>query len=314
MSRRVVIVISIIVVLSILIAIGLFFVTSLNKEQSAQPAPDSTSNTGLTSNDNNVDPLADTDNDGLNNTQEALWGTNPNNPDTDGDQYKDGDEVANCHNPLVPAPKDKLANCSPGDTNNPASSVATAGTSDPFFPTPVKKIGGDINLTQAYATALKDSDKSPVTFSQFIANQPIITDLPTVNDKAIKTAPESVGNVSQYMITAGNLDSITDKQRLSIAIKDFLESRNPYGFTTLAESVDALQSRLKVVAVPPSALEYEKTLLAYTEILSATLRQIADYQNDQVKALVAIRQLDAIDRQYYPQIVQARESLLNPTN
>jgi uncharacterized repeat protein (TIGR01451 family) len=36
---------------------------------------------------------ADPDNDGLTNTQEAAAGTNPNNPDTDGDGLKDGEEV-----------------------------------------------------------------------------------------------------------------------------------------------------------------------------------------------------------------------------
>jgi hypothetical protein len=36
---------------------------------------------------------ADNDGDGLPNGAELLFGTNPNNPDTDGDTYSDGDEV-----------------------------------------------------------------------------------------------------------------------------------------------------------------------------------------------------------------------------
>ena len=39
-----------------------------------------------------VDPL-DLDGDGLANDQEAVYGTNPNNPDTDGDDLTDGNEV-----------------------------------------------------------------------------------------------------------------------------------------------------------------------------------------------------------------------------
>lgn len=35
----------------------------------------------------------DTDNDGLTNVEETLYGTNPNNPDTDGDGYIDGERV-----------------------------------------------------------------------------------------------------------------------------------------------------------------------------------------------------------------------------
>ncbi|MBI5221955.1 MAG: hypothetical protein HY980_00435 [Candidatus Magasanikbacteria bacterium] len=69
-----------------------------------------------------VEPTADTDNDGLTDTEEAtagtnaqvadtdadglsdyeeitLWKTNPLNPDTDGDGYSDGQEVKNGYNP-----------------------------------------------------------------------------------------------------------------------------------------------------------------------------------------------------------------------
>lgn len=43
--------------------------------------------------------LMDSDNDGLTNEQEAQLGTDPRNPDTDGDGFKDGDEVKAGYNP-----------------------------------------------------------------------------------------------------------------------------------------------------------------------------------------------------------------------
>jgi hypothetical protein len=311
MSRRVVIVIGIIIVLSILLAIGLFFVTSLNKEQAAQPTPDATtSNAGLTSS-TTVDPLADPDNDNLNNAQEALWGTNPNNPDTDGDGYKDGEEVANCHNPLVPAPKDKLVNCTPGQNSESTTSTATTGTSDLFFPNPPAKIAGDVNLTQAYATAVKDSDKSPVTFSQFIANQPINTDLPAINEKAITTQKDSQLALAQYMSIAGDINTITDKTRFQLAINALLTNSDSSQFATFAQKVLIYQHSVESLSVPTSALEYHKLILAYSELLTSTFSQISNYSKDQVKALSALRQLDAIDRQYYPQITQLRAKLLS---
>jgi hypothetical protein len=42
----------------------------------------------------------DTDDDGLTDELETLFGTDPANPDTDGDGYKDGEEVENGYNPL----------------------------------------------------------------------------------------------------------------------------------------------------------------------------------------------------------------------
>ncbi len=45
--------------------------------------------------------VVDTDKDGLSDELELQLGTDPNNPDTDGDGYTDGEEVANGYNPLV---------------------------------------------------------------------------------------------------------------------------------------------------------------------------------------------------------------------
>jgi len=51
----------------------------------------------------------DTDNDGLKDWEESLWGTDIKNPDTDGDGTSDGDEVSLGRNPLVAGPDDKLS-------------------------------------------------------------------------------------------------------------------------------------------------------------------------------------------------------------
>src|SRR3989344_1046178 len=50
----------------------------------------------------------DFDNDGLSNAEEAVWLSDPYDPDTDKDGYLDGEEVASDHNPLV-AGDDSLA-------------------------------------------------------------------------------------------------------------------------------------------------------------------------------------------------------------
>jgi hypothetical protein len=52
---------------------------------------------------NNMLLHLDSDNDGLTDKEETeVYRTNPKNPDTDGDGYKDGDEVRNGYNPLGP--------------------------------------------------------------------------------------------------------------------------------------------------------------------------------------------------------------------
>lgn len=51
---------------------------------------------------------SDADHDGLKAWEEALYGTDPNNPDTDGDGTSDGDEVKAGRSPLVKGPNDKM--------------------------------------------------------------------------------------------------------------------------------------------------------------------------------------------------------------
>ncbi len=55
-------------------------------------------------------PDTDTDRDGLTNKEESYWNTDFQNPDTDGDGFKDGEEVASGHNPLKRGPNDLLTN------------------------------------------------------------------------------------------------------------------------------------------------------------------------------------------------------------
>ena len=53
-------------------------------------------------------PDADADHDGLTNKEESYWNTDPNNSDSDGDGYLDGEETASGHDPLIPGPDDFL--------------------------------------------------------------------------------------------------------------------------------------------------------------------------------------------------------------
>ncbi len=50
----------------------------------------------------------DFDQDGLSNAEESIWGTDPYNPDTDGDGYSDYAEIKSGYDPLKPAPGDKI--------------------------------------------------------------------------------------------------------------------------------------------------------------------------------------------------------------
>lgn len=91
-----------------LIVIVALVLTSLGKKPttSTQNTTNQTTNTTNTTASNTTntvtvaDPTADPDGDALTNQEEAKYGTDPNNPDSDGDTFKDGAEVEKGFNPL----------------------------------------------------------------------------------------------------------------------------------------------------------------------------------------------------------------------
>jgi len=58
-------------------------------------------NTNVNTNTSSPDDNIDADNDSLTYNEEATFGTNPNNDDTDRDGYKDGAEIKNLYSPLL---------------------------------------------------------------------------------------------------------------------------------------------------------------------------------------------------------------------
>lgn len=316
MSRRIVIGILIFLIVSVLGGIAALIISQIrNSTVTPTPTLQPSLSPGASSSPlPTQDPTGDSDSDGLSNTDEKIWGTNPTLSDSDGDGFKDGEEVQKNHNPTIASPNDKLPiGFKPQQNVNPLEpSTPSAQSFESFFSDSVDVTGGTKNLSQEYARTVPDKDKTPASLSQFITTQPIITTLPALNDAAIKVSEDnSPILISQYLNIAGNLDSIADKARMTIALNNFFENKSAYGFTTLAESVKLSQSRIKTLQVPKEAVQYQKLIVGYTELLAGTLQQIGAYQNDEVKALVALRQLDAIDRLYYPVILQERARLNN---
>ena len=65
----------------------------------------------------------DTDEDGLKDWEESLWGTDVKNPDTDGDGTSDGDEVAVKRNPTIAGPDDAYVENRRGGSEGEATST-----------------------------------------------------------------------------------------------------------------------------------------------------------------------------------------------
>lgn len=296
MSRRIVIGILIILIVGILGGIVAFTVYRLRGD--TPPLPQATPIQQQL-----IDPAGDSDFDGLTNADETLWGTNPNTQDTDGDGYKDGEEVAANHNPTIPGPNDKLPELT--------SSTPAQTSFDSFFADNVDLTGGKKNLTQEYARSVPDKDKSPVSLAQFIQSQPLNTTLPRVDDAQIKIEKTTITSLAEYMLAASTIGILWDKSSMNTALNEFYDNRQVYGFVDIANQVYQLHNHVAGLTVPNEAIRYQRILLGYCKLLIGTLLQVANYDADQARAMVAIRQLDAIDRLYFPLIAQEKQRLLN---
>jgi hypothetical protein len=259
-----------------------------------------------------IDPTADDDQDGLPNSEETVWGTDPHNSDTDGDGYKDGEEVAAAHNPTIPAPNDKLPpGFRPGQDLTPLATAPTQPIAvDQFFQDNLDLSGGSRNLTEEYKNTYKETERTPDTLLEFARKQPVITQLPTPATKTIQLQQADTPLVlREYLEVAGNLNVFSNHTLISEAINNLFERGDTSGIQSLAVMTRLHQESLINAKVPPAAAPLQKLLLGYTQLLAATYDQMAIYNQDPAKAVVGMRQLEEIDQKYYPLIQQEVDRL-----
>lgn len=223
----------------------------------------------------------DTDSDGLKDWQEALWGTNKNDPDTDGDGKNDGTEIEEGRDPTIPGPNDRLE-----DTRGiSASSVASfsAGVSqDPN------------NVT---------SNLSKGLFAQFMSL-----------DASGELTDTSQENLINSVISNIDPGAIPPKYTISDVkvVPNSQTSLKAYG-NSIASALTALQSRVggqsdnqKALAEYQGLMETLSNLqvpstlgLNHLRVLNnfnvtyQSMIMVVAYENDPVKALLAMKTLDS---------------------
>jgi hypothetical protein len=246
---------------------------------------------------------ADFDSDGLINSEEGRWGSNPDNPDSDGDGYLDGEEIAADHDPTVPAPNDLLA----GTQTAPPSSTTGAGAAlEPgqYFADGLDFTSEGRNFTEEYQAEYGEAQRSPATMSEYAQRQPVIDRLPQPSDDTVPDEGQAntAAALANYLAVADNDAALTNRTVYIQAQYDLVTNGDPSTMQSLAIIEQVYRSNLIEAAVPAAALPVHQLLLGYSEALGATFGQIALYNEDPVKAMVATRQLATLDQKYYPLI------------
>lgn len=247
----------------------------------------------------NTDPeykAGDSDNDGLLDWQEELYGTDPLNPDTDGDDTLDGDEVKDGRDPRIAGPNDPLLSY-----NDYFKSAADFET----FATGTVTSQLSVDLLSQYLT-LKQKDQ--------------LTD--EASEKLVTEIAQSAvqGIVTQKMFTQEDLPVVTSSR----------ESVKTYGtqfaleFVSYMQKLDSLKSLSDTVYIPAVATTYTEfahslavltvpsvVVEAHVEILNrlyetgVLLEMLSDEESDPIKAIALMGQYQARGNDSYLYITLA---------
>lgn len=153
----------------------------------------------------------DTDQDGLTNEEETLYGTNPQEMDTDGDSYGDGAEIRGGYDPLKPAPNDKVfISTNSQDSSNQKESSSLAST-----PT-INNVSSNNNRAGG-----ADSENLTTQVSEQITE--ILKQSSTGNTNA--SSLQSIQDNIQQLLEGQNFNEITlpiiDKETINIKKQDY---------------------------------------------------------------------------------------------
>lgn len=230
----------------------------------------------------------DTDADGLCDYDETYWDADFMNPDTDGDGFKDGEEVLTGHDPAKAGPDDYLDEKRNLTQRYSALllGAVTSGTLDKSNP--------------GYNRAIDELVEE--LFAQYDTNVAVELD-------AIQISSDSEADLLAYGITINNIqDQIfaeieANFENLLETAKDVpasdmakMKALYPVAFKAFTTAADAESSAfnqrastIKSVRVPPSMQKYHRSLLLYLRGMQQRYVTLKTIDQDPLAALISLQ-------------------------
>lgn len=268
------------------------------------------------------DRAVDADCDGLTDTEEKLYGTNPADADTDGDSYSDGVEVESGYDPTKPAPGDRISSPTPASDLLNDSSTQTE-TQDSLTD----------DFSQDLATFVESKGDEPIStddVNDFVTasladktGDPITADsLPTVDASSIKTLDQSYTSLSAaerkkqiqadaekyyikvaYLLLSSSPKPLLTQADFTSLFEDFLTNFNSFSTSTtnnayfldLANRGELLLPQLLALEVPQTFVDSHVKIiriamgyLSLRDILTAS-------DDDPMKKMVLISKIQSLN-------------------
>jgi len=261
----------------------------------------------------------DSDQDGLSDAEEKVYGTDPYKADTDGDGYSDGAEIQSGYDPLKKAPGDKIiiSTGNQAESESVKQSNATAGKNNI-----TKQIAQKIS-TITTSTDLEDQQitmEQVQSIAQDAANQTIgDNDLPTVSKDEIKIKKESFKNLSAseikektkedfinylvaifYIFSSNSPNPITSSTDFMQSIQNMfsevganISTQDTAGLKTFSESGQKMLDQIKDIEVPEDLVDLHLKALRFAKYAVKVPDMLTPNAEDPLSSLTSYSKLQA---------------------
>ena len=263
-------------------------------------------------------PDEDPDHDGLTNQQEMIWGTDPFNPDNNGDGFKDGEEVNSGHNPLVAGPDDLLPTVDGSLATNiteKASDLVVAGIS-------AGVLDQNADFT-TYSNALADISNSIVNDSNRILNPNNVSTSPIIYSSDSKIDQQKYVDTIGSIIFNDMWGQLINEPRVAIFKFADFNSDDPQNvtdtqqyFSDKATYYQGVMNKFIKIAVPPSWKNIHQHLLTDLQTLIINHQAMSQIGADPMKSTAAMNNLMTLYQDVQPSLVmivqKIKENNLTP--
>ena len=222
----------------------------------------------------------DPDKDGLSNSDESYWNTDPFNADTDGDGFLDGEEVASGHDPLVQGPNDLLGS---SNLTQELSRLTLAGLSEgslkpdnPEFETSITNMTTFI-MSEAYVGSKIDVSKIQKVKHSTSSEERYLKDVVPLFIEMILVFEDETIKIIPIM------DKIGSTGFVDTSLKEYFQSKHFQLKNILDKGIN--------MTVPENYFDAHTQFLNTVNQLAQINRLVAEGDKDPVKAAIALQKL-----------------------
>ncbi|MEK7507408.1 MAG: hypothetical protein AAB585_02640 [Patescibacteria group bacterium] len=230
----------------------------------------------------------DSDNDGINDIDEAYYQTDPFNPDTDGDGFKDGEEIMSGCSPIKPRPLDcpQKTGAAGQNLTDKVADLLTGGLYAGAFKDPRNNKELDKNLGMITAQVYLD-------FESNFTDQDVVLDLKLTaqNDRAAAASyvENMVAVLNQTLLRPPEEQVDEIKRGLNLYI--IAPNKANSVFQKLYQTYQQTHDELMALAVPPDWQDLHLKLANSIQRFATIYQFIYDPDTDPIASILSFQKL-----------------------